>query len=41
MRFPRPRDRSSEVFVNIRGTVLERVMPREAAHTNHQLLQHQ
>ncbi|MBW4687904.1 MAG: ATP-binding cassette domain-containing protein [Komarekiella atlantica HA4396-MV6] len=36
---PRPRDRSSEVFVNIRETVLERVMNRETAHTSHQLLQ--
>lgn len=36
---PRPRDRGSEVFVNIRETVLERVMHREVARSSHQLLE--
>ncbi|MBD2504148.1 ATP-binding cassette domain-containing protein [Anabaena azotica] len=36
---PRPRNRSSEAFVNIRETVLEQVMNTERAYTNKQLLQ--
>lgn len=36
---PRPRDRASEEFINLRETVLDRVMTRESVHANHQLLQ--
>jgi sulfonate transport system ATP-binding protein len=36
---PRPRDRASEAFVNIRETVLEQVMNTENAYANKQLLQ--
>ena len=36
---PRPRNRSSEAFVNIREAVLEQVMNTESAYANKQLLQ--
>ncbi|BAY40674.1 ABC transporter-related protein [Nostoc sp. NIES-2111] len=36
---PRPRDRASEAFVNIREAVLEKVMNTENAYANKQLLQ--
>ncbi|MBN3869913.1 ATP-binding cassette domain-containing protein [Nostoc sp. JL33] len=39
VRLSRPRDRSSEVFVNIREAVLKRVMSNEATQANNQLLQ--
>ncbi|MEH2010338.1 ATP-binding cassette domain-containing protein [Nostoc sp.] len=39
VRISRPRNRSSEVFVNIRETVLKRVMSHEGTQPNNQLLQ--
>jgi sulfonate transport system ATP-binding protein len=39
VRLPRPRDRASEVFVNIRETVLRQVMNYEGVYANQQLLQ--
>jgi sulfonate transport system ATP-binding protein len=36
---PRPRDRSSDLFINIRETVLEQVMNTENIYANNQLLQ--
>lgn len=35
---PRPRDRASEVFINIRETVLDRVMSGEKSQANQQLV---
>ena len=39
VRISRPRDRSSEVFVDIREAVLQRVMSNEGTQSNNQLLQ--
>ncbi|MEH2238915.1 ATP-binding cassette domain-containing protein [Nostoc sp.] len=39
VKLSRPRDRSSEVFVNIREAVLQRVMSNEATQVNNHLLQ--
>ncbi|MBN3893562.1 MAG: ATP-binding cassette domain-containing protein [Nostoc sp. JL31] len=39
VRLSRPRDRSSEVFINIREAVLERVMSNDNTQANNQLLQ--
>ncbi|MBE8970904.1 ATP-binding cassette domain-containing protein [Nostocales cyanobacterium LEGE 12452] len=39
VRLSRPRDRSSEVFINIREAVLERVMRNDNTQANSQLLQ--
>jgi len=39
IKLSRPRDRASEVFVNIREAVLERVMSNEGADTKQKLFQ--
>jgi sulfonate transport system ATP-binding protein len=39
VRISRPRNRSSEVFVDIREAVLQRVMSNEGTQSNNQLLQ--
>ncbi|WP_442944681.1 ATP-binding cassette domain-containing protein [Nostoc sp.] len=39
VRLSRPRDRSSEVFINIREAILQRVMSNQSTQANNQLLQ--